>query len=91
MEHFCKIQDCQNICSETAIKANFHFSHYKLMETKLPKWWKHMRNGNKKASFVEANVMNISAKFQLYPLYGFWYDIWIFFLKFSLLAAMATD
>ena len=28
---------CQNTCSKTAIKANFHFSHYKSMETlKLP-------------------------------------------------------
>ena len=24
---------CQNICSNTEIKANFHFSHYKYMET----------------------------------------------------------
>ena len=24
---------CQNTCSKTAIKANFHFSHYKSMET----------------------------------------------------------
>ena len=27
---------CQNTCNETAIKANFHFSHYKSMETKVP-------------------------------------------------------
>ena len=24
----------KNICNETAINANFHFSHYKSMETK---------------------------------------------------------
>ena len=41
--------------------------------------------------FVEA-VKNISAKFQLYPPYGLWGDdFWIFFLKFSLLVAMATN
>ena len=25
--------ETQNICSEVAIKANFHFSHYKSIET----------------------------------------------------------
>ena len=39
-----------------------------------------------------ANVMNISAKFQLYPPYGFWVDdFFYFFLKFSLLVAMAIN
>ena len=51
-----------------------------------------MNNSNKNAIFVEANVMKISAKFQLYPPYGFWADdFWIFFLKFSHLVAMATN
>ena len=46
----------------------------------------------KNKSFVEANVMNISAKFQLHPPYGFWGDdFWIFFRKFILSVAMATD
>ena len=27
---------CQNICSEMAINANFHFSHYKSMKTLFP-------------------------------------------------------
>ena len=37
--------------------------------------------------FVDT-VMNISAKFQLYPPHGFWVDdFWIFFLKFSILVA----
>ena len=30
-KHFCKKN--QNICSKTEINANFHFSHYKSMET----------------------------------------------------------
>ena len=41
-----------------------------------------MNNSNKKC---QANVMNISAKFHLYPLYGFWGgDFSIFFRKLSL-------
>ena len=31
-KHFCKKKNL-NICSETAKIANFHFSHYKSMET----------------------------------------------------------
>ena len=51
-----------------------------------------MNNGNKNISFVEANVMNISAKFQLYSPYGFWGDdFWIFFREFILSVAMATN
>ena len=43
-------------------------------------------------SFVEAHIMNVSTKFQLHPLYGFkGEDFWIFFFKFSLLVAMATN
>ena len=37
-----------------------------------------MNNDNKNAIFVEASVMYISAKFQLYPPYGFWEDFLIF-------------
>ena len=42
---------------------------------KLPSQRKHMSNGNKNIIFIEANVMNISAKFQLHLPNGFWgYD-----------------
>ena len=41
----------QNICSNTEINANFHFSHYKYINT----------------IYVEANVMNIYAKFNFIP------------------------
>ena len=41
--------------------------------------------------YVEANVMNMYAKFQLHPPYGFWGDIWILFRKFTLYVAMATN
>ena len=42
-------------------------------------------------SFVEAHAMNISVKFQLYPLYSFWVDFEIIIQKFSLLVAMTTN
>ena len=36
----------------------------------------------KNTLYVEVNVMNIYAKFQLHPPYGFWEeDFWIFFFK----------
>ena len=52
-----------------------------------------MGNDNKNIIYVEANVMNIYAKFQLHPLYGFEEkDLWIFFFqKFSLSVAVATN
>ena len=67
---------CQNTCtcSEIAIKTYFHFSHYKPMETlschiNKSTWATAIKNIN----FVEANVMNIFAKFQLHAPYGFWF------------------
>ena len=52
-----------------------------------------MGNDNKKnIIYAEANVMNIYAKFQLHPPYGFWKKIFeYFFLNFSLSVAMATN
>ena len=42
--------------------------------------------------YVEANVMNISTKFQLHPPDGFWgEDFLIFFRKFSVSVAMAIN
>ena len=42
--------------------------------------------------YVEANVINMYAKFQPHPPYGFWgEDFWIFFRKFTLYVAMATN
>ena len=57
----------------------------------LPQQWNHMTNNNKNTSFVEANLTNISAKFQLYSPYGFWRDDFLFFWKFNLSVAMATN
>ena len=71
-KHFCQTFFFQNICSNTKINANFHFSHYKSMETlschSNESTW---ATTIKKTIYVEANVMNMYAKFQLHPLYGF--------------------
>ena len=51
-----------------------------------------MSNGNKNEISVEANVMNIFAKFQLHPPYGFWgYDFLNIFREVILSVAMATN
>ena len=60
-----------------------HFSHYKSMETLSCHsneniWAIEIKN----TIYVEANVINIYAKFQLHPPYGFWEeDFWIFIAK----------
>ena len=79
---------CQNICSEIAIKTYFHLSLYKFMETlschsNESTWATAIKN----LIFVEANIMNISAKFQLHPPYGFWGDDFLILF----LSAMATN
>ena len=66
---FIKIKFFQNNCSEIAIKTYFHLSHYKSVETlsshsNKSTWATPIKN----KLFVEANVMNISAQFQLHPL-----------------------
>ena len=51
-----------------------------------------MGNDNKNIIYVETNVMNTYAKFQLNPLYGFWgEDFLIIFRKFTLSVAMAIN
>ena len=51
-----------------------------------------MGNDSKKHIYVEANVMNMYAKFQLHPPYSFWgEDFLIFFPKFTHYVAMATN
>ena len=71
MEHYCKTV-CQNTCSQIQIMAYFHFFHYKSMETlschtNENTWATAIKN----IIYVQANVTNIYAKFQLHPPYGF--------------------
>ena len=71
-EHFYKTFFFQNICCNTEIKANFHFSRYKFMETLSCHSNESTRAMTiKNTVYVEANVMNMYAKFQLHPRYGF--------------------
>ena len=51
-----------------------------------------MSNGNKNTLFVEANVINMSAKFQLHPLMASEEIVFeYFFREFNLSVAMATN
>ena len=55
--------------SNTEMNANFHFSHYKYMETLS--WHCTLATTTKNTIYVDANVMNMYAKFQLHRPYGF--------------------
>ena len=70
-KHFCKKKK-SNIPNDLAEIVNFHFSHYKSMETVSC----HSNQSSylteiKNISFVEGNVLSKYAKFRLHPLYGF--------------------
>ena len=70
-KHFCK-QKKSNIPNDLAKIVNFHFSHYKSMETLSC----HSNQSSypteiKNITFVEGNVLSKYAKFQLHPPYGF--------------------
>ena len=66
-KHFCKKNS--NITNETAKIANFHFSHYKYMETlSYHSNQSSYPTGIKNITFVEGNVLSKYAKFQLHPL-----------------------
>ena len=61
-----------NISNETAETVNFHFSHYKSMGTiSCHSNQSSYPTGIKNTIYVEANVINMYSKCQLYPLYGF--------------------
>ena len=69
-KHFCKKKS--NIPNETAEIANFHFSHYKSMET--ISYHSNQNSypiGIENLTFVEGNVLSKYEKFQLLPPYGF--------------------
>ena len=69
-KHFCKKK--KNIPNDLAKIVNFHFSHYKSMETLSC----HNNQSSypteiKNITFVEGNVLSKYAKFRLHPPYGF--------------------
>ena len=70
-KHFCK-KTTTNIPNYLAEIVNFHFSHYKSMETLSC----HSNQSSypteiKYITFVEGKVLSKYAKFRLHPLYGF--------------------
>ena len=70
-KHFCKKKK-SNIPNDLAEIVNFHFSHYKSMETLSC----HSNQSSyptkiKNITFVEGKVLSKYAKFRLHPLYGF--------------------
>ena len=74
------------------MNLNFHFSHYKSMETLSCHSNQSAWATAIKKNIVEAIVRNNFAKFELYPPNSFWgADFWIFFLKFCDLVAMGTN
>ena len=69
-KHFCKKRS--NIPNDLAEIVNFHFSHFKSMETLSC----HSNQSSypteiKNITFVVGNVLSKYAKFRLHPLYGF--------------------
>ena len=70
-KHFCKKKS--NILNDLAEIVNFHFSHYKSMET-LNCHSNQSSNPTemKNISFVEGNVHSKYAKFRLHPPNVFW-------------------
>ena len=57
---------------ETVEISNFHFSHYKSIETiSCHSNQSFYPTGIKNTTFVEGNVLSMYAKFQLHPPYGF--------------------
>ena len=69
-KHFCKKNS--NIPNETAEMTNFHFSHYKSMDTiSFHSNQSFYPTQTKNKTFAEGNVLNKYAKFHLHPPYGF--------------------
>ena len=70
-KHFNKKKS--NIPNDLAEIVNFHFSHYKSMETLSchRNQSSYPTKMKKNITFVEDNVLSKYAKFQLHPPYGF--------------------
>ena len=72
-QHICEKNS--NISNETAEKVNFHFSQYKFMGTISCHSNQTYVTGINEAFYAEANVINMYAKYQLYPTNGFWEEV----------------
>ena len=81
-----------NISNETAEKVNFHFSQYKSMGTISCHSNQTYVTGIKKALYAEANVINMYAKYQLYPPNGFWEEVFLnIYTNINPLCRLATN
>ena len=68
----CICEKSSNISNETAETVNFYFSHYKSMGTiSCHSNQSYATELKKNTLYVEANVINMYAKYQLYPPNGF--------------------
>ena len=70
-KHFCK--KISNIPKDFAEIVNFHFSHYKTMETLSyhSNQSSYLTKIKKNITFVKGNVLSKYTKFRLHPLNGF--------------------
>ena len=69
-KHFCK--KISNIPKDLAEFVNFHFSHYKSMETlSCHSNQSSYPTGIKNITFIEGNVLSKYAKFRLHPPFDF--------------------
>ena len=86
---------CQNSYSKIEKNSYFHFSFYtsmKFLSCHSVSDKRTLVMAMLNIVFVQANIMNISVKYQLHRLYDFWRDdFWIFFCKLYVLFAMATN
>ena len=74
IDHFIELANhsLQEVATCTLSDSNFHFSHYKYMETlSCHSNESTLATTIKNILYVEANVKNINAKFQLHPPYDF--------------------
>ena len=71
-----------NVPNGSADIVNFHFSHYKFMETiSCHRNQSSYPTGIKNITFVEGNVLSKYAKFQLHPIYDCREEEFDYFLK----------
>ena len=63
IEDYNSVNLCQHFYNQKEINTNFHFPNYNSMDTLST----YLKTAIKNTMFVEANALNNSAKFQLYP------------------------
>ena len=82
-----------NIPIKTENIVNFHFSYYKSLESISCHCNQSYNPTKKNAIYVEADVINMFAKYQLHPPYGFWEEFFYHFrrLHITLFVDLASN